>query len=163
MYHFAFRLLRDRADAEDLVQDVLTKLYGRTGEMMQVQELKPWLLRVVYHQFVDALRRRRRLDLRVSEMNLLDVSDPEQEPDRRLAVSELARRVRAAIAQLNHEQQALIGLHLIDGMTLDEVTRVLDVPLGTLKSRLHRARVQLKKLLHLEPFSPSERVNEHEL
>ena len=163
LYRFAFRLLRDRADAEDLVQDVLTKLYPRTHEMAQVQDLKPWLLRVVYHQFVDDLRRRRRTAVHVSEMNMLDVPDPGQEPDVHLGVNEMADRVRGAIGQLNHEQQALIGLHLMDGMTLEEVTHVLDVPLGTLKSRLHRARIQLKKLLQLEPFPPSERVDQHEL
>src|SRR5262249_24458916 len=121
MYRFAFRLLRAREDAEDLVQDVLTKLYPRTAEMAQVRDLKPWLLRVVYHQFVDDLRRRRRSAARVSEMNLLDVPDQSQEPDRHAGFSELAQRVQSAVAQLNHEQQALVGLHLVDGMTLEEV------------------------------------------
>jgi RNA polymerase sigma factor (sigma-70 family) len=163
LYRFAFRLLRDRADAEDLVQDVLTKLFPRTSEMAQVRDLRPWLLRVVYHQFVDDLRRRRRSAIHVSEMNLLEVADPSQEPDLRASVSELGRRVRGAIAHLNREQQVLVALHLIDGMTLEEVTQVLDVPLGTLKSRLHRARAHLKKLLQLEPFLTSERVSQNEL
>jgi RNA polymerase sigma-70 factor (ECF subfamily) len=163
LYRFAFRLLRAREDAEDLVQDVLTKLYPRTHEMAQIRELRPWLLRVLYRHFVDDLRRRRRSAVSVSQMNLIDVPDPTQEPDRHAGVTEMAQRIVGAIAQLNHEQQALIGLHLIDGMTLEEVTEVLDVPLGTLKSRLHRARVHLKKILQLEPFPPSKRVNEDEL
>jgi RNA polymerase sigma factor (sigma-70 family) len=163
LYRFAFRLAKDRADAEDLVQDVLTKLYPRTQEMAQVRDLRPWLLRVVYHQFIDELRRRRRSAVEVSEMNLIELVDPAQEPDRQFSVSQAALRVRTAVGKLSRDQQVLVGLHLIDGMTLEEVTQVLDVPLGTLKSRLHRTRAALKKLLQLEPFPESQRVNEHEL
>jgi RNA polymerase sigma-70 factor (ECF subfamily) len=161
LYRFAYRLARDRADAEDLVQDVLTKLYPRTGEMVYVRDLKPWLLRVVYHQFVDDLRRRRRDALRISDMNLLDIPESAEDPDRHFEISRMAQRVRRAIGQLNREQQVLVGLHLIDGMTLEEVMHVLDVPLGTLKSRLHRTRAQLKKLLEVEPFESAKRVNGH--
>jgi RNA polymerase sigma-70 factor (ECF subfamily) len=163
LYRFAYRLLRDRADAEDLVQDVLTKLYARTGEMTEVRDLKPWLLRVVYHQFVDVLRKRRRSVVSVSEMNSLEVPDLARDPEHSFDVTQTARRVSHAVARLSRDQQVLVSLHLIDGCTLEEVSQVLDVPLGTLKSRLHRARAQLKKILQLEPFPPSERVNGHEL
>lgn len=163
LYRFAYRLLRDRADAEDLVQDVLVKLYPRTGELAEVRDLKPWLFRVVYHQFVDVLRKRRRSAMTVSDMNTLELVDPAQEPEYRLGVSRDAQRIRDAIAKLNRDQQLLVGLHLIDGHTLEEVADVLDVPLGTLKSRLHRTRAQLKKSLQLEPFEPFERVSCHEL
>ena len=163
MYRFAFRLLRDRADAEDLVQEVLAKLYPRTGEMAEVVDLRPWLLRVVYHQFVDVLRKRRRSVASVSDMNYLEVPDLAQAPDQHFEVSQTADRVRGAVARLSRDQQVLVGLHLIEGHTLEEVAQVLDVPLGTLKSRLHRTRAQLKKMLQLEPFSTNERVNGHEL
>jgi RNA polymerase sigma factor (sigma-70 family) len=163
LYRFAFRLLRNRADAEDLVQDVLVKLYPRTGEMADIRDLKPWLLRIVYHQFVDVLRKRRRSAMTVSDMNALELADPAQEPEHRLAVSRDAQRIRDAVARLNRDQQLLVGLHLIDGYTLEEVADVLDVPLGTLKSRLHRTRAQLKKSLQLEPFGSFERVSGHEV
>ena len=163
LYRFAFRLLRDRADAEDLVQDVLVKLYPRTGEIADIRDLKPWLLRVVYHQFVDMLRKRRRSAVTVSDMNALELVDPAQEPDHRLGVARDVQRIRDAVGRLNRDQQLLVGLHLIDGHTLEEIADVLDVPLGTLKSRLHRTRAQLKKNLQPEPFGPFERVSCHEL
>lgn len=163
LYRFALRLLRNRSDAEDLVQDVLVKLYPRTSEMAEVRDLKPWLLRTVYHQFVDVLRKRRRSAVTVSDMNALELVDPTQEPEHLLGQSRDAQRIRDAIAKLNRDQQLLVGLHLIDGYTLEEVADVLGVPLGTLKSRLHRTRGQLKKSLELEPFGAFERVNGHEL
>jgi RNA polymerase sigma factor (sigma-70 family) len=163
LYRFAYRLMRDRADAEDLVQDVLLKLYPRTNELAEVRDLKPWLLRVVYHQFVDVLRKRSRSAVSVSDATDLDVPDLAQEPEHCFDVSQMAARIRDAVQRLSRDQQVLVTLHLIDGYTLEEVAQVLDVPLGTLKSRLHRTRAQLRKILQLEPFAPLERVNGHEL
>ena len=60
LYRFRLSSAAQPADAEDLVQDVLAKLYPQTNEMTQVRELRPWLMRVVYHQFVDVTRRRNR-------------------------------------------------------------------------------------------------------
>jgi RNA polymerase sigma-70 factor (ECF subfamily) len=77
--------------------------------------------------------------------------------------AQLSERVRWAVNRLRRDQQLLVGLHLIDGFTLEEVAQMLDVPLGTLKSRLHRTRAELKKLLQLEPLTPSERVSGHEM
>ncbi|HTK98123.1 MAG TPA: RNA polymerase sigma factor [Pseudomonadales bacterium] len=163
LYQFAYRLLRNRADAEDLVQDVLAKLYPRTNEMTQVRDLRQWLMRVVYHQFVDVIRRRSRTPATLSEANYLEIADPTQEPEHQVRAAQLSERVRWAVNRLRRDQQLLVGLHLIDGFTLEEVAQMLDVPLGTLKSRLHRTRAELKKLLQLEPLTPSERVSGHEM
>jgi RNA polymerase sigma-70 factor (ECF subfamily) len=163
LYQFSYRLLRNRADAEDLVQDVLAKLYPRTNEMAQIRDLKQWLMRVVYHQFVDFIRRRSRTPTTLSEANYLEIVDPTQEPEHQVRAAQLSDRVRWAVGRLRRDQQLLVGLHLVDGFTLEEVAQMLDVPLGTLKSRLHRTRAELKKLLQLEPLTPSERVSGHEM
>jgi RNA polymerase sigma-70 factor (ECF subfamily) len=78
---------------------------------------------------------------------------PEQSSERRLA----RRRLAAALAQLTPEHRALIAWHDIEGYTLDELATALDVPLGTLKSRLHRGRAHLRHLL-TEPSGAPERV-----
>lgn len=163
LYRFAYRLLRNPHDAEDLVQDVLAKLYPQTNEMTQVRELRPWLMRVVYHQFIDVTRRRNRTVVTLSDANFEAVDDPTREPDHQAGVAEVSVRVRAAVGRLRRDQQLLVGLHLVDGFTLEEVAQMLEVPLGTLKSRLHRTRSELKKLLQLEPFPSLERVDDHEL
>jgi RNA polymerase sigma factor (sigma-70 family) len=163
LYQLAYRLLRNRADAEDLVQDVLLKLYPRTGEMAKLRDLRPWLLRVVYNQFVDTLRKRRRSSATVSDGDGPDLADPAPGPEQQVSAAQGADRVRDALGQLNENQRLLVGLHLVDGYTLDEVAQLLDVPIGTLKSRLHRTRAQLMRLLQVEPFSTFERVDDHEL
>jgi len=162
MYRFAYRLLHDRHDAEDLVQDVLTKLYPRTLELARVEVLRPWLLRVVYRQFVDTLRREQR---RVAVFDDRDVepADPAPGPDTQAALAQGVDRVRNALRQLNEDQRQLVLLHLRDGYTLAELAVALDVPVGTLKSRLHRAKANLKSLLDMEPFVAEERVDGHGL
>jgi len=163
LYQFAYRLLQNRPDAEDLVQDVLVKLYPRTNEMAKVRDLRPWLLRVVYHQFVDTLRKRQRTIVTVAGQESVELPDPEPGPEQQFSAAERTNLIRAALGRLSQNQRLLVSMHLIDGYTLEEVAQVLDVPLGTLKSRLHRTRAELKKLLGLEPFSSFERVNGHEL
>jgi RNA polymerase sigma factor (sigma-70 family) len=165
MYRFAYRLLRDRHDAEDLVQDVLTKLYPRTAELAGVEVLRPWLLRVVYRQFVDVLRRQRRRAATIDEDPAVAVEalDPTPGPEQQVAVRQGAERVRAALQSLNEDQRLLVMLHLQDGYTLAELAATLEVPIGTLKSRLHRAKAQLKEALGMEPFDLGERVEGHEL
>ena len=131
--------------------------------MGQVHDLKPWLMRVVYHQFVDVIRRRSRAPVTLSEANYLELVDPALEPEHHAEVAQISERVRVAVSRLRRDQQLLVGLHLVDGFTLDEVSQMLDVPVGTLKSRLHRTRAELKKTLRLEPSAPPERVRDHEM
>ena len=74
-------------------------------------------------------------------------------PDVALEGGERQQRILAALDELDPEQRALITLHLLEGYTLVEVAGIMDTPLGTLKSRLHRSKEKLKKSLILEPFS----------
>jgi RNA polymerase sigma factor (sigma-70 family) len=163
MYRFAYRLLRDRHDAEDLVQDVLTKLYPRTAELVRVEALRPWLLRVVYRQFVDAHRRQQRRGAASQDGPVVDAIDPAAGPEQQMGVQQSLQRVHAALQQLNEDQRLVVLLHLQDGYSLPELAVTLNVPLGTLKSRLHRAKALLKTLLGVEPFDAEERVDGHGL
>lgn len=78
-------------------------------------------------------------------------------PDKSHEKDRASDRVLQALNTLSPDQRALVVLHLIDGFTLEELTGVLDLPLGTIKSRLHRTKNRLKKVLELEPFAPVER------
>jgi RNA polymerase sigma factor (sigma-70 family) len=148
LYSAAFRLLGNRADAEDLVQDVLIKLYPRTDSLMELRDLRPWLLRVLYHQFVDLTRRRARVPQTVSDDELMEaLPDPEAGPDIVSSNADLSKKIADAIAQLPPAQRALVTLHILGGHTLEELTEVFEVPIGTLKSRLHRGKLALKERL----------------
>jgi len=80
---------------------------------------------------------------------------PEQDAER----SALRDRILLAVRQLNPEQRAIVAMHDVEGYSLEELAKMLETPIGTLKSRLHRARQRLRALLPMEPFSADERVN----
>ena len=161
LYRLAYRLTGSRADAEDLLQDLLARLLPQQERLVQVEVLAPWLARALYHLYVDEVRRNRRSPTYLgsaSEDELAAIVDdasetPEQASERGLA----RRRLAAALAQLTPEHRALIAWHDMEGYTLDELATALDVPLGTLKSRLHRGRAHLRRLL-TEPSGAPERV-----
>ncbi|HTF16140.1 MAG TPA: RNA polymerase sigma factor [Burkholderiales bacterium] len=167
LYRLAWRFSGSVADAEDLVQDVLLKLYPRTQELLEIQRLRPWLARVLYHQYVDSFRQKARspvVELVTDAEGADDALDttpaardgPEEHAER----NQWRERILAALQRLNPEQRAVVAMHDVEGYTLEELETILATPLGTLKSRLHRARERLRALLPMEPFSDGERVNE---
>jgi RNA polymerase sigma factor (sigma-70 family) len=148
LYSAAYRLLGSREEAEDLVQDVLIKLYPRTDEMFALRDLRSWLLRVLYHQFVDRTRAHLRTVPTVSDDELMQtVPDPAPGPDLLTADADLSDKVAVVIGQLPYMHRALITLHIFGGHTLEELTEVFEVPVGTHKSRLHRSKTTLKERL----------------
>lgn len=153
LYRVAYRFTGRREDAEDLVQDLLAKLYPRCGEMAQVELLRPWLTRVLYRQFVDQYRKRARMRL-LGSGGEDDPGDPFDRmasdnpgPEEETASSLAQNRLQVALDQLNRDQRAVVALHDMEGYTLEEVSGMLEVPTGTLKSRLHRARARLREIL----------------
>ncbi len=164
LYRLAYRLSGQRQDAEDLVQDLLTKLYPRRHALKSVEDLRPWLTRVLYNLHIDAVRRRQRSPLdHAEEMQEDLLSDPAyypaHHPEQHVEQVLLQRRLQLAVGNLNADQRVLLALHDMEGYTLQELTQVLDTPIGTLKSRLHRARKALRAQLAREPFAVGERVN----
>lgn len=163
LYRSAYRFTRRREDAEDLVQDLLTRLYPRTPELERVEDLKPWLLRSLYHAFVDTTRKRQRIPEDACALDEEAMAAPE-DPAQDVLQREQRLALNAAIEQLTPEQRAVVMLHLVEGYTLPELEQVLGVPIGTLKSRLHRAKAHLQDALEQwEPFRPDARVVEYGL
>jgi len=164
LYKLAYRFTGQRADAEDLVQDVIVKLYPRLQKMQKIEKLGPWLARVLYRQFVDRVRSKHRSPLHLvgeDETALDEHRDETPDPAGNVETALLQNRLQGALNQLNEDQHTLVILHDVEGYTLNEVHTMLDVSIGTLKSRLNRARSRLRELLNsMEPFDTVKRVNE---
>jgi RNA polymerase sigma factor (sigma-70 family) len=167
LYRLAWRFTGSVADAEDLVQDVLLKLYPRTRELLDIEQLRPWLAKVLYRQYIDFVRERARSPLAElaadseGEDNPLDTLPAvEGGPEDHAELSQLRERILAALERLSPEQRAVVAMHDVEGYSLEELATILETPLGTLKSRLHRARQRLRTLLPMEPFPAGERVND---
>lgn len=164
LYQLAYRFTGQRSDAEDLVQDVVIKLYPRLQELQNIKQLSPWLARVLYRHFIDRTRSKQRSPVHLvtdDETNPEDYTSGMTEPADNTEENILQDRLQTALERLNDDQRALIILHDVEGYTLNEIHTMHDVSIGTLKSRLNRARSRLRELLkNVEPFDTNKRVNQ---
>lgn len=155
LYQLAYRYLGDRDDAEDLVQDLLLKLYPRLEEMQQIEKLGPWLSRVLYRLFIDQYRRdiRSPIDFTDEEDSIYRIHashDPLPEDIvNNMSTHEL---LTTALDELKEEYRVLILLHDVEGYNLQEIEEMTGITIGTLKSRLSRSRKKLRKIINaMEP------------
>ncbi|NIR59389.1 MAG: RNA polymerase sigma factor, partial [Gammaproteobacteria bacterium] len=147
LHRLALRLTGNADDAEDLVQELLLRLQTRLDEVAALEQPRPWLARVLYRLFVDHWRHRR------SGPDVDDGSAVEEQPghgdlpDEAFERALTRERLQAALDRLPAFQRELVLLHDVEGYTLSEIAIVAEVPVGTLKSRLHRARATLRERL----------------
>ncbi len=142
----ALRLTGNRHDADDLLQDVLTHLYARQRSLSDVDQLRPWLLRVLFRRYVD--RWRGYGTNPASPSGDEDIEAVGAEGDTPDAVFERAltsERLQQALDRLPDAHRHVLLMHDVEGYSLPEIATIIDVPEGTLKSRLHRARGGLRR------------------
>ncbi|MGY6412271.1 MAG: sigma-70 family RNA polymerase sigma factor [Alkalilacustris sp.] len=137
---YALVLTRNPDDAEDLVQETLTKAIAAASSWQPGTELRPWLFRILHNAHVSGLRK-----ARVRAEAAPDLPEPVAQPDA-MARIELAQ-VLEALETLPEAQRKPILLVALEDMSYAEAARSLDVPLGTFMSRLGRGRAALRKLL----------------
>jgi RNA polymerase sigma-70 factor (ECF subfamily) len=168
LYRSAFRWTGTVDRAEDLVQELLVRLYPKLPELRGLERVRPWVLRVMYRMFVDQVRRERHSPLRFRGESQPDSDLSDEQGDESIDASagteELAEqeftqdRVVAAWEQLGEEHRVVLSMHDIEDYSLPELSQIMEVPIGTLKSRLHRARAKLRGLLAMERFQLRDRV-----
>jgi RNA polymerase sigma factor (sigma-70 family) len=146
LYRLAYRFTGGVEDAEDLVQELCARLYPRLAELQALDNAAPWLARALHNLFVDQVRRAARSPVE-AVAELPEVPSPAPGPEDAVARELTLDRIEAALARLPPEQRAVLAWHDIEGYTLEELADSHELPLGTLKSRLHRARAALKRLL----------------
>ena len=155
LFKVAFQYTGNQHDAEDLLQDLLMYLFTKQDDMQNIEKLKPWLMRCLYNRFIDMYRKKQR------QPNLEDIDDEKVQPlfkhyDNHQS-AEQQDEIYSALNTLSADQRAVVTLHDINGYTLPELAEIMAIPLGTLKSNLHRARATLKKRISLQPSELSVR------
>jgi RNA polymerase sigma-70 factor, ECF subfamily len=136
----------DRGLAEDLVQETYLRLI-RQRTYRANRPFKPWLYAVAANLARDHHRSSRTLGAGAGERALLDVVDPRPGPEATAVESDRSRMVMSALARLPHEYRATLALRFFQDLSLGEIAVALDVPLGTVKSRLSVGTRRLRELL----------------
>ena len=150
LYRLAYRYTGSRENAEDLVQDLLLKLYPRLQEIQRVNRLEPWLARVLYRLFVDQYRHQQRspIDEMSDEDFVYSTHASTDAGPAQVTNMELTQQlISDALGRLKQDHRIPLILHEIEGYNLQEISDIMDVPVGTIKSRLNRARSNLRDIV----------------
>src|SRR4028119_1047888 len=159
LYSAALRMTRNPADAEDLVQETYLKAYRGFGSFEEGTNLKAWLYRILTNTFINRYRAAKR---RPDETDLDDVEDfylyrrlggLEEARAGRSAEDELMdlfseAEVKAAVDALPEQFRMAVLLADVEGFSYKEIASILDIPIGTVMSRLHRGRKNRQKALY---------------
>ncbi|QBF27313.1 sigma-70 family RNA polymerase sigma factor [Pseudomonas tructae] len=137
---FALWLTREASSADDLVQATVERALSRRGQQREDGSLRAWLFSILYRQFIDGKRRERRQARWLAWFGRVEEAGSNTE------AIVLAQSGLAAFAQLPSEQRALLLLVSVEGLSYKEAAQALDVPIGTVMSRLSRARAAMREL-----------------
>ena len=135
-------LARTPEDADDLVQSAIEKALVRTDQWVPGTRLDSWMFRIMQNAWIDEVRARQRRSETFApeeEGEHVGISTTDAQVD--------AIAVRKAVAQLGEDQRAVVGLVLVEGLAYEEAAQVLGIPVGTVTSRLARAREALQAIL----------------
>ena len=142
LYRVAYAWCHNPALADDLVQETLTKALRKSSQLRDPKARDAWLFTILTNCYRDHFRRLRDMD-DIDDVEISHDTTPESET----SSSEIVGMVRKAIAQLSEGQRQVVTLVDLEGFSYGEVAQILDVPIGTVMSRLCRARTAIKTLL----------------
>lgn len=149
VHRLAWSLTRNASDADDLAQETFVRAWGAIGRFERDQPLYPWLARIVTNQAYSLFRHRRRRP-ETSIEPLVEAGQQwgvEDDPADHSARGERDAMLRECFGQLAEEHQSVLALRAVQDLSYEEIAQALNVPIGTVMSRLSRARADLKRRL----------------
>jgi RNA polymerase sigma-70 factor (ECF subfamily) len=161
IYNIAYRMAGNDADAKDLTQEAFIRIFRAFRRINPDASLESWLYRIVSNLYIDMLRRRPKVRIESLDAPVMtakggeiqrEVPDERADPAVEVLNTQLDAGVQRALLALSPDLRAVVVLSDIEGYSYEEIGMILRVPVGTVKSRLHRARRTLQeRLQHLRP------------
>ncbi len=161
VYSYAYHMLGNREDAQEITQEVFVKLWNALSDFRYDAALSTYLMRITKNACLDFLRKKKEDLLPLHETasdgeeydrGLTD-DDPDHDPVASLERKERIHTVRRAIMELSDDAREILLLREFQNLSYEEIGRILDLEEGTVRSRLNRARIKLKKILEEWNFS----------
>lgn len=163
VFSLHYRMVRDRELAEDLAQETFIRAFKAIRSYKPRYKLSSWLFKIANNLAIDHLRKRRIETVSIDgapdavtaeeqAQTRHELASDDESPEEYAANRELGEQIEAAIAKLRPEYQTATVLRHVEGFSYEEIARIMDLPLGTVKTYIHRARLELRVLLaHLDP------------
>jgi RNA polymerase sigma-70 factor (ECF subfamily) len=161
VFSLIYRMVRDRALAEDLAQETFIKVLNALDSYRPEFKFSSWIFKIANNAAIDQLRKREVDTLSLDgapgavtaeevEATALQATDRGESPLAELEARELGSQIEQAIGKLRPEYRTAILLRHVEGRAYEEIAEVMDLPLGTVKTYIHRARLELREyLVHL--------------
>ncbi len=157
IYSYICRTIGDAGEAEDLTQEVFVRAFTSVARFRGASSFQTWLYRIATNICVDTLRRRRRTEQHAFSLDEpltteddaveREIADASRSPQVLAETGELQQQVRRAIASLSEKLRTVVVLFDLQGLSYEQIAEIVDCPVGTVKSRLFNARVQLRDKL----------------
>jgi len=166
VYNMAYRLSGNRADAEDLTQDAFYRAYRSFRDFEGDRPFENWIFRIVTRLFLDLLRTRRRRVKAVSydaplqrdhgdDSLYFDMADDELNAEQQIMATSLSEEMQNALDSLSPEQRTLVILADVENVPYKDIAEMLDKPVGTIRSRLHRTHKLIRHRLEAARRKPT--------
>jgi RNA polymerase sigma-70 factor, ECF subfamily len=161
VFSLIYRMVRDRELAEDLAQETFVKVFNAIDSFNPKYKFSSWIFKIASNLAIDTLRRKQPETVSLDgsrhartaeemEASRISVTSPDESPEELLEAKELGQEIEAAIGQLRTEYRTAILLRHVEGRPYEEIAEIMEVPLGTVKTYIHRARSELREqLAHL--------------
>lgn len=147
VYGLALRMLGNAAEAQDVAQEVFIRAHRGLAEFRGDARLSTWLYTIASRLCLNRLAKSERQVIHPGDEALGRIADARPGPDEALERDELDEALRLAIAELPEERRVVVLLRDVEGLAYEEIAEILALPVGTVRSRLHRARLDLKEQL----------------
>jgi RNA polymerase sigma-70 factor (ECF subfamily) len=146
-FRVALGVLRNRDDAEDVAQEAFLRAYQSFSRLRDRDRFRAWLVRITWRLALDRIRAARRREARETAVMVQEMNSPERTVEDVRAGREFQQRLAQALDELPEKLRVVVLLGAIEGHDTREVSRLLDLPEGTVKSRLFHARKKLAEML----------------
>lgn len=146
VFRLALRMCGSEADADEVAQEAFLSAWKALPNFRGESQFSTWLYQLTTHAAIDLMRREKR-QIAADDITEVSAADPAPSPQQQAEQSEQREIVRDAILQLAPEQREVVVLRFMEELSYEEIGAVLKLPSGTVKSRLNRAKAQLKEIL----------------
>jgi RNA polymerase sigma-70 factor, ECF subfamily len=161
VFSLVYRMVRDRELAEDIAQETFVKVFNHLGSYNPKYKFSSWIFKIASNLAIDHLRKKQPETISLDgsrnartaeqmEATRITVESRDENPEEFVEARELGAEIEQAIGQLRPEYRTAVLLRHVEGRPYEEIAEIMDVPLGTVKTYIHRARTELKvSLAHL--------------
>lgn len=162
VFSLIYRMVRDREQAEDLAQETFVKVFNHLESFNPKYKFSSWIFKIASNLSIDHLRKkepetvsldgsRHATTAEETEASRIQVESRDENPEQFMEARELGAEIEQAIGKLRPEYRTAIVLRHVEGRPYEEISEIMDIPLGTVKTYIHRARSELRETLaHLK-------------